>query len=246
VAQVRDRLARMVVDAQGNHPLHFAPFLSTHLQFFTSVLPPLLDLRPLGLPLPAPKFVILATGFISNVCSDRSYDPDAGVNDTLGQHLTKTSIAAKGSGAASTAENLTLAVSTVASFFTPAAVTTLARLAVTRLMPLSPDKLDAWHADPEDYMVSESQASAKDDARAAGEGLFLSLIESKRGKDLLSAFVADMLLDAKGQIAAAGCEAGGGEGGEKEKKEGGEEGGSQAVLLWDAVYVVARARRLGD
>ena len=125
-----------------------------------------------------------------------------------------------------------MGIEAVARFFTNERVMELAQVAVMRLMTLGKAAMGEWKEDPESYSIIESQAQPDYDLRSAGEQLFTSLIESSRGKDLLSTFVATQLADIDSQLKAARAEAG-------SPSSPPSPAVKQSILLWDAVYTAA-------
>ena len=155
----------------------------------------------------------------------------------MSQYHTKSSITSKGD-AALDSDSLLNAINTTAAFFSPSTCQELANLAVTGLMPLTIDELTAWDEDPEGYLTSESQSTSSDDVKSAGQQLFLALLESKGGLEMLGGFLSNLLSDFEGQLSAARSEYVGVDcTGQRERLS--DYVGDPLVLYWDAVYTAA-------
>ncbi|GMH59677.1 hypothetical protein TrST_g2981 [Triparma strigata] len=228
--KILNRLTLISVDAQSNHPLPFAPYLTVHLNFFYEVLTTLSRQKPEGEPFPLQKVAINTCNFLCNVKSERGYDPtSSGAASSRGSAITS-----KGDASAEAAEcNLKVAAASCHRFFTTEVCTILANIAICALMPLTRNDLEEWQNDPEAYMVTVEQATVSDDAHAAGQQLFLTLQESKIGRPLLSKFLLDFLLDYDSQLKAASLEAA------SISAPSVQFVGDLKVLQWDAIYSAA-------
>ena len=158
----------------------------------------------------------------------------------MSQYHTKSSITSKGDRRLNE-EDLKSAATTKSAFFSPSTCTELANVAVGGLMPLNIEDLREWDADPENYMLMESQATATDDVKSAGQQLFLSLVESKTGWDMIGSYLGSLILDFEAQMEAARIECM-----ETKKRTASDSPASLSALVrdtkilqWDAVLTAA-------
>ncbi len=222
--KVLSRLSQTSLEAHRSHPIHFAPYLPPHLHFFASALQTAAVGHTPPEPFPNPKFITNATNFLSSVSSHPSYSPSQSQNPSM----TTSTITAKGSSHLDP-KNLSQAISTTQSFFTPQTCTALAEIALTHLMPPTSVDLDDWSDDPESYSSTSSNATADDNPRMSGQQLFVSLIERPDSKALLSGFLTALLRSPGPQLQAADIEA----------NANPNDPISQEVLRWDAIYTAA-------
>ena len=249
VNSLLEELCNLTIDVQNAHPIEFGRYLAPFLELFHQQL---VDIASLDAPTSANileedsslgRFIMACMTFLSNVLGSRKYEPDEQANAAISairegtsvgrDGTTKRTITATGDTFAtpSTLSAIEHAVQTVWVYFTPERMAQLADLAIRKLMVLSNHRLEEWEADSEGYFHAESSRSSEDDVNVCAQALYLSLVESKLGKAVVSPRIVGMLQDLESQATAARMEASG-------NISSSGKGGND-VLILDAIYTAA-------
>uniref|UniRef100_A0A7S4RP11 Importin N-terminal domain-containing protein n=2 Tax=Ditylum brightwellii TaxID=49249 RepID=A0A7S4RP11_9STRA len=242
-----DVLGSLVVEVQHAHPLPCSRFVGPFLDMFYSNLMRAVssqiavngqvsEVAPTALTAPE-CFLMCAMRFLANIVSCSHYMPDEEANEAIAAMRSET-ISSSGDRRVITSRGDTIidrvAIQTIVQtvwfdFFTEDRLRQLADVSIKHFMILSAERLDEWEADPESFVITESQRNVDDDLAACAQNLYLSLVESKAGKPIIAPLVVTMLGDIGSQLNAAKIEAG----------EVTADAGNRNVLLWNSIYTAA-------
>ena len=98
-------------------------------------------------------------------------------------------------------------------------------------MPLSEGRLSEWVDHAESYYLEESNRIVECDQATCGQHLYLTLFESKVGKQIISKHMLSLLADFEGQLTVARLESR-----LQEPSAPVRYAYDKAIVLWDAVY----------
>ncbi len=148
-----------------------------------------------------------------------------------GPNQSKRSITAKGDVSLNLS-SIQNAVSVVwRNFFTHERIRSIVDIAIRYLMPLSEGRLSEWVDHAESYFLEESNRIVECDQATCGQHLYLTLFESKVGKQIISKYVLSLLADIEGQLTAARLESR-----LQEPSTPVRYAYDKTILLWDAIY----------
>ena len=180
------RMSMLPVWLQRSYPLSLAPYLSSFLSLYNSLLYAEYDINPTS-PLTSQvahipqkhiqlKYPTIASIlFISNVLSCRAYidDPTNGDNKSNNYQISN-------KDSHKTNQRLELfwtAKNSISNFFDNECISKLMSLLLFRLLRLQSHDIEHWKEEPEEYAAAAQEELEGSHIRSASEGLFLGLLD---------------------------------------------------------------------
>jgi hypothetical protein len=183
------------------------------------------------------ELLILALRFMANVASCSQYLPDAETNEAvpnIQSDEARTNITAKGD-AQFQQSHVQHAVHVVwNSFFSSHRVCDLADLCICHFMAISPEAIEDWVADPENYFITEDSRNAEENVAVSAQALFCSFIEALAARPIVIPRLIALLNDSESQMNVCRQEIVG-----KPVANGSCPKIHPSVVLWEAIYTAA-------